>query len=35
MDLPMFSGKMDANEVVEWIEALNNYLDYKEVPKNK
>ena len=25
-DLPIFSGKMDADSIVDWIEALNNHF---------
>lgn len=33
-DIPMFSGKMDAEEVIDWIEELNNYFEYQEVPED-
>lgn len=33
--LPIYSGSLNGEEVLEWIEALNNYFEYKEVPKEK
>lgn len=31
LDLPMYGGKMDNEEVLDWIDALDNYFDFKEV----
>lgn len=33
--LPMYSGSVEAEEVIDWIEALNNHFKYKEVPDDK
>ena len=30
-NLPMVGGSMDAKEIIEWIEAPNNYFEYKKV----
>lgn len=35
MEIPMYGGKMDVEEVIDWIDVLNNYFEYKEVPKDK
>lgn len=33
--LPICSSILNGEEVLEWIEALNNYFEYKEVPEEK
>lgn len=33
--LPIYRGILNGGEVLEWIEALNNHFEYKEVPKEK
>lgn len=30
-DIPTFYGKLDVDEVAEWIDAMNNYFDYGEI----
>jgi hypothetical protein len=35
MDLPMYGGKMDVDELLEEVDALNNYFEYKEMVENK
>lgn len=34
-DIPRFSGKMNVEEVMDWIEALNNHFECKETLENK
>ncbi|XP_059068990.1 uncharacterized protein LOC131859364 [Cryptomeria japonica] len=31
LDVPMYGGKMDNEDVLDWIDALDNYFDFKEV----
>lgn len=31
LDFPMYSGKLDSKEVLDWIDAMDNYFEYKEV----
>lgn len=31
LDFPMYGGKMDNEEVLDWIDSLDNYFDFKEV----
>lgn len=31
MEIPTYSGKMNVEELVDWIDSLNNYFEYKEV----
>ncbi|XP_059075269.1 uncharacterized protein LOC131875220 [Cryptomeria japonica] len=33
--LPTYGGSLNGEEVLDWIEALNNHFEYKEVPKDK
>lgn len=33
-DLPMFSGKMDPNLVMEWVDALEGFFECDEIPEN-
>lgn len=35
LDLPMYGSKMDNEEVLDWIDALDNYFDFKEVPEDQ
>jgi len=35
MELPMYEGKMNSEEVLDWINALDNYFEYKEMPKEQ
>lgn len=35
MEIPTYNGKMNAEELVYWIYALNKYFEYKEVAKEK
>lgn len=32
--LPIYSGSMEAKEVIDWIEALTNHFEYKEIPQD-
>ena len=34
IDVTTYSGKLDGDKLVEWIDALNNYFEYKEVVKH-
>ncbi|GLJ41367.1 hypothetical protein SUGI_0856140 [Cryptomeria japonica] len=31
LDLPMYGGKMDNEEVLDWMDSIDNYFDFKEV----
>ncbi|XP_059077090.1 uncharacterized protein LOC131876228 [Cryptomeria japonica] len=33
--LPTYGGSLNGEEVLDWIEALNNHFEYKEVPEEK
>lgn len=33
--LPTYGGNLNGEELLDWIEALNNHIDYKEVAKEK
>lgn len=33
--LPIYSSSLNGEEVLEWIEALSNHFEYKEVPEEK
>ncbi|XP_059067896.1 uncharacterized protein LOC131858615 [Cryptomeria japonica] len=35
VDLPMFPGKMNPEECLDWIEAMENYFECEEVSKNQ
>lgn len=35
MEIPTYSGKMNAKEFVDWRDVLNNYFEYKEVVEEK
>ncbi|XP_059076362.1 uncharacterized protein LOC131875738 [Cryptomeria japonica] len=35
MEIPTYSGQVNAEELVDWIDAMNNYFEYKEVAKEK
>ena len=34
-DLPTFHGKLDPNECVDWIEALDSHFECDQTPKNQ
>lgn len=31
----MYGGKMDNEEILDWIDALHNYFDFKEVQEDQ
>jgi hypothetical protein len=35
IEFPMYSGKMDSEEVLGWVDALENYFEYEEVVDRK
>jgi hypothetical protein len=34
MDIPFYEGNLDAEELLDWIRALDTYFDYEEVEKD-
>jgi hypothetical protein len=35
MDLPIYEGSLDAEELLEWIRALDTYFYYKDIEEDK
>jgi hypothetical protein len=35
MDLPFYEGNLDAEELLDWIRALDTYFDYEDVEEDK
>ena len=35
IDLPMYQGKMESEEVLGWIEALENYFELEDIDEDK
>ena len=35
MDIPVYDGNMDAEELLDWIRALDTYFDYEDVEEDK
>jgi hypothetical protein len=35
MDIPVYEGKLDADELLDWIRALDTYFDYEDVEEDK
>jgi hypothetical protein len=35
MDIPVYEGSLDAEELLDWIRALETYFDYKEIEEEK
>jgi hypothetical protein len=35
MDIPVYEGKLDAEELLDWIRALDTYFDYEDVEEDK
>lgn len=33
--LPIYSGSLNGEELLDWIEALNNHFEYKEITEEK
>jgi hypothetical protein len=35
MDIPMYEGNLDVEELLDWIRALEKYFDYEDVEEDK
>jgi hypothetical protein len=35
MDIPVYEGNLDAEEILEWIRSLDTYFDYEDVEEDK
>jgi hypothetical protein len=35
MDIPVYEGNLDVEELLDWIRALDTYFDYEEVEEDK
>jgi hypothetical protein len=35
MDIPMYEGSLDVEELLDWIRALDKYFDYEDVEEDK
>jgi hypothetical protein len=35
MDIPVYEGKLDAKELLDWIRALDTYFDYEDFEEDK
>ncbi|GLJ29216.1 hypothetical protein SUGI_0576220 [Cryptomeria japonica] len=35
VDVPIYQGKMDSEEVLGWLDALENYFEYEEMEDDK
>jgi hypothetical protein len=35
MDLPVYEGNLDAEELLNWIRALDTYFDYEDIEEDK
>ena len=35
MDIPMYKGNLDIEELLDWIRALDKYFDYEDVEEDK
>jgi hypothetical protein len=35
MDIPVYEGNLDAEELLDWIRALDTYFDYEDVEEDK
>ena len=35
MDIPVYEGNQDAEELLDWIRALDTYFDYEDVEEDK
>jgi len=33
MDIPMYEGKLDVEELLDWFRAMDKYFDYEDVKK--
>jgi hypothetical protein len=35
MDIPFYEGDLDAEELLDWIRALDTYFDYEDIEEDK
>jgi hypothetical protein len=35
MDIPVYEGSLEAEELLDWIRALNTYFDYEDIEEDK
>ena len=35
MDIPVYEGNLDVEEILDWIRALDTYFDYEDVREDK
>jgi hypothetical protein len=35
MDIPMYEGNLDIEELLDWFRALNKYFDYEDIEEDK
>jgi hypothetical protein len=35
MDIPVYEGSLDVEEILDWIRALDTYFDYEEIEEDK
>jgi hypothetical protein len=35
VDIPMYEGNLDAEELLDWIRSMDKYFDYEDVDKEK
>jgi hypothetical protein len=35
MDIPAYEGSLDAEELLDWIRALDTYFDYEDIEDDK
>jgi hypothetical protein len=35
MDIPVYEGSLDAEELLDWIQALDTYFDYEDIEEDK
>jgi hypothetical protein len=35
MDIPMYEGKLDVEEMLDWFRALDKYFDYEDIEEDK
>jgi hypothetical protein len=35
MDIPVYEGNLDAEELLDWIQALDTYFDYEDIKEDK
>jgi hypothetical protein len=35
MDIPVYEGNLDAEELLDWIRALDTYFDYEDIEEDK